>query len=220
MVLRGQYLERMTPIAAGDPPGAYHLDGLYHRGSKAPALLIAPPHPRGGGSMETTVVAEIAWAATREGHATLRFDYRGVGASQGESGGAGGDEEDIEAALLHLIDTAGGRPALCGVGHGAGASVRLASRRREISSLILVSPVIAGLRAAAKSLARAREPLPPLLIVFGEHDHEREPGAAALAEELGDHPRLELVSGGDRAFSKGLSEAGRLVAGFLAQGRH
>src|SRR6267142_6952168 len=77
MVLRGQYLERS--VVVGD------LDALYHRGTREPPCAIAAPHPALGGSMLSPVVAELAWALTRAGHPTMRFDYRGVGSSRGVS---------------------------------------------------------------------------------------------------------------------------------------
>ena len=73
MVLAGQFLERS--VVVGD------LDALYHRGTRDPPCAIAAPHPALGGSMLSPVVAELAWALTRAGHPTTRFDYRGVGAS-------------------------------------------------------------------------------------------------------------------------------------------
>src|SRR3989440_8920252 len=75
MVLAGQFLERS--VVVGD------LDALYHRGRRDPPCAIAAPHPALGGSMLSPVVAELAWALTRAGHPTVRFDYRGVGASRG-----------------------------------------------------------------------------------------------------------------------------------------
>src|SRR3954469_11565845 len=77
MVLAGQYLERS--LVVGD------LDALYHRGKREPPCAIASAHPALGGSMVAPVIAELAWALTRAGHATMRFNYRGVGASRGVS---------------------------------------------------------------------------------------------------------------------------------------
>src|SRR5688500_17664222 len=95
MVRRGEYLERAVVI----PGRSGTLEGLFHRGAKAPALLIASAHPFDGGSMESPIIAELAWAATRNGHATLRFNYRGVGASEGAFGDADDSLADaIEAA--------------------------------------------------------------------------------------------------------------------------
>src|SRR5438067_10848924 len=99
MVLSGQYLERSVVVG--------ELDALYHRGSREPPCAIAAPHPALGGSMLSPVVAELAWALTRAGHPTMRFDYRRVGASRGVSRHAAGstriaDRQD-EVADLHGI---------------------------------------------------------------------------------------------------------------------
>src|SRR6266478_5402156 len=108
MVLSGQYLERSVVVG--------ELDALYHRGTREPPCVIAAPHPALGGSMRSPVVAELAWALTRAGHPTMRFDYRGVGASRGVSRHAAGstriedvrDEvEDLLAISDQLIATTG-----------------------------------------------------------------------------------------------------------------
>src|ERR671934_2810482 len=86
MVQRDQFLERSVVVKSGD----LSLDALYHRGRRAPPCVIASPHPALGGSMMVPVVNELAWTLTRAGFPTLRFDYRGVGASQGRSRHAAG----------------------------------------------------------------------------------------------------------------------------------
>src|SRR5258708_170669 len=79
MVQKGQFLERMTVIQSE----ALQLEGLFHEGSVVPPCLIAAPHPVFGGSMDSPVCSELAWAVSRRKRATLRFNYRGVGASEG-----------------------------------------------------------------------------------------------------------------------------------------
>src|SRR3989454_11469382 len=104
MVLAGQYLERSVVVGG--------LDALYHRGTREPPCAIAAPHPALGGSMLSPVVAELAWALTRAGHPTLRFDYRGVGASRGLSRHAAGamriadlreEVGDLQRTCEHLL---------------------------------------------------------------------------------------------------------------------
>ena len=57
--------------------------------------------------MDHVVLAEIAWATTMAGHPTLRFNFRGVGGSQGERSGEEECAQDAEAALHVLIENAG-----------------------------------------------------------------------------------------------------------------
>src|SRR5881394_2173495 len=125
MVLAGQYLERSVVI--GD------LDALYHRGKREPPCAIASPHPVLGGSMIAPVIAEMAWALTRAGHATMRFNYRGVGASRGISrheanslriGDVSDEMEDLYKIIDQLLATTRA-PAVCAVGYSFGAKVAL-----------------------------------------------------------------------------------------------
>src|SRR5512137_2830631 len=117
MVQAGQYLERPALVVA---EGAT-LEALYHRGTRPPALLLCPPL-RGPG-MDEPLLAEIAWAAARDGRAALRFQHRGRGASQtaievAERGGLGkvvlADPDVVPvlppgAKALVLLPEAGGR---------------------------------------------------------------------------------------------------------------
>src|SRR5437667_10633847 len=117
MVLAGQYLERS--VVVGD------LDALYHRGKRDPACAIASPHPALGGSMIAPVIAELAWALTRAGHATMRFNYRGVGSSRGVSrhqagsmqiGDVSDEVEDLYKIADQLLATTHTETA-CAVGY-------------------------------------------------------------------------------------------------------
>jgi alpha/beta superfamily hydrolase len=139
VVRKGEYLERAVVIPS-EPP----LEGLFHRGSRAPGLLIAPPHPLSGGSMESTLIAELAWAVTRAGHPTLRFNYRGVGASGGEFDEASAYDDLLKAAHHLRVSLAGQETVLppiaaLGVGMGARLVVRM-SAELEVAPIVLISP--------------------------------------------------------------------------------
>src|SRR5437016_4475922 len=101
--------------------------------------------------MHAEVVAELAWALSQAGHSTLRFDYRGVGASQGQSPRLAGEPRalrfdelageaaDLLAAAEQLIATSGG--PVCAVGYSFGAAVALAcAADPRIDRLVLIAP--------------------------------------------------------------------------------
>jgi uncharacterized protein len=155
MVLKGQFLERSTLI----PVGPSVLEALWHRGERSPSLLILSPLPAEGGSMDHVLSAELAWAVSQAGHATLRFNYRGVGASQGARGGAGECLEDATAAFQTLVEDTEGRP------------VAVASIAASQEVLLALRPDDALLRGAAFVAPRhldrsalARFQVPVLLI--------------------------------------------------------
>lgn len=193
MVLAGQFLERPALVDAGD----LVLEALYHRGSARPALLVCPP-PGPGGGMDAAPVAELAWAAARAGHPSLRFQHRGVGASQGEADPAR-RLDDAEAALRHLAETAGPRVAIAGVGGGCLTALRLALAHPEIARVALVAPEAA--------------PTPPLpvasLLVLLPEDRASEAGA------LGALGQVEVMAGTDRLLRAGLPALGRAVLAWI-----
>src|SRR4051812_32293911 len=211
MVLAGQYLERSVVVG--------NLDALYHRGTRAPACAIAAPHPAMGGSMLSPVVAELAWALTRAGHATMRFDYRGVGASRGTSRHPAGtlriadlqDEvQDLLSVCEQLIATTQ-LPGACVIGYSFGAAVALeAADDARIDRVVLIAPPTRLYDFAA--LARVRK---PLLVVCAQHDAfcdrtalPRPPGAT-----------LEVIPHADHFFGRGLTAVGKVVAAWLRGGR-
>lgn len=211
MVLPGQYLERSLVI--GD------LDALYHRGRRDPPCVLASSHPALGGSMLAPAIAELAWALTRAGHATMRFDYRGVGASRGRSRHAPGslrigdvraEVEDFLAVADQLLDTSR-MPTACAVGYSFGAKVALdAARDARISHLALVAPP--NRLADFSALAALHK---PLLVVCAHHDPYCDRAELRVPEEA----RIEVIPHADHAFARGLTELGKAVATWLRADR-
>lgn len=196
-MLAGQFLERPALVDAG----GVVLEALYHRGERRPALLVCPPTGPGGG-MDAAPIAELAWAAARAGHPSLRFQHRGVGASQGDPDPARiGD--DAEAALRHLAETAGARVALAALGGGCATALALAAAHPEIERVALIAPP-----------GPPAPPLPParVLVVLPE---ERAGEAAAMAAALAARGAVEIVPGADATFRAGLPQLGRVVLAFL-----
>lgn len=105
-------------------------------------LVICHPHPLYGGDMHNPVVVRVAETAQGAGVATLRFNFRGVGASGGVHGGGEGERDDVAAALVML---AGRLPAespigLAGYSFGAWVAARAAAAAPVLPALALVAP--------------------------------------------------------------------------------
>jgi hypothetical protein len=204
MVLKGQFLERSTLI----PVGTEVMEGTAHRGTERPPLLVLPPRPEDGGGMDHVIAAELAWAAASSGHATLRFNYRGVGGSQGSPGRGPALVEEAGAALEVVLENAGSPAAAVASLHGS-AAVALALRavHPEVAAVCLVSP-----RAIAPSdlagLGRA------LLVVVGEEDTAlpRAELAAAVDDAGG---VLHVVEGAGANFHHALPVVGKAVRSWL-----
>jgi len=200
VVLAGQFLER--PALFPVEPGLV-LEGLFHRGRRRPALLVCPA-PGPGGGMDAPVVAELAWAAARADHPSLRFQHRGIGASQGAPDPARA-LEDARAALAHLVDTVGEPVVIAGVGPGCATALALAAAVPGCAGLALVAP--GGVPAPAAGL-RTLAVLPAGWA----------PGPAALEAALGPRGRVVVVEAADARLAAGLPAVGRAVAAFLGAG--
>jgi alpha/beta superfamily hydrolase len=111
------------------PGPAGRLEALLEEPPDAPprmAALVCHPHPLYGGTMHNKVVYRLARGLRRTGIVALRFNFRGVGRSEGEHGNLTGEIEDARAALAFLRGRYPSLPfALAGFSFGARAITRL-----------------------------------------------------------------------------------------------
>ncbi|NBC46151.1 alpha/beta hydrolase [Corallococcus sp. AB030] len=205
MVQKGQFLERSTLIPVGSS-GAV-MEGTVHRGQKSPPLLILPPRPEEGGGMDHVLAAELAFAVARAGFPTLRFNHRGVGASQGVRGTGGALVEDAEAAMRVTLENAGTTAlAVASLYGGARVALALQERHPAVGGLCLVAPDVDPLSLVRLSC--------PLLVIVGAEDTRvpRAALAAAVAEAGGD---LEVIDDAGATFHRNLPQVGRAAAAWL-----
>ena len=190
------------------------LEGLFVAGESAESAgaVIAPPHPLYGGSMDSPVVSELAWSCTKAGLASLRFNWRGVGASTGAASGSARDAGvDYSAALAQLARSIRGKVVAAGYSFGAAAAACAAAGQPRVTRLVLVAPPPSLLDAAA-----LREDGREVLLLTGEHDALAP--AAALAELVETLPRARLVriADADHFFAAGLAQLGGEVSEWLS----
>jgi alpha/beta superfamily hydrolase len=163
--------------------------------------------------MDNPVVSELAFVCAKAGLCSLRFNWRGVGASAGSpSGDAGHAAEDYAAALAQLRDTAPGVLVLSGYSFGAAAAVaQLAfSPAAAVQRLLLVAPPPQLL-----DLERLRAFRGEVLLVAGQHDQIAAPAALqGVAEELG-ACKLVVLPKTDHFFAAGLAALQRESAAWL-----
>lgn len=124
------------------PSGALTLEGdLANVNGAARGAVVCHPHPQYGGDMDNSVVRAMAGALVDTGHATLRFNFRGVGASTGSYGSGIGEAEDLRAAVRFLRERTGVRPvALAGYSFGAMVILQAGPTIAEADRLIAVAP--------------------------------------------------------------------------------
>jgi len=126
------------------PGPAGRLEGRYQPGKieNAPIALILHPHPQYGGTMNNKIVYNLFQAFVSRGFATLRFNFRGVGRSQGSFDNGIGELSDAAAALdwLQSFNANASTCWIAGYSFGAWISMQLLMRRPEIAGFISISP--------------------------------------------------------------------------------
>jgi alpha/beta superfamily hydrolase len=100
------------------------------------------PHPQHGGTMNNKVVYSLYQAFQRQGFSVLRFNFRGVGRSQGKFDRGEGELSDAAAALdwLQSWNQNAAQCWIAGFSFGAWIGMQLLMRRPEISGFISVAP--------------------------------------------------------------------------------
>lgn len=132
----------MPEVIFPGPDG--RLEGRYHRqpAKDAPIAIILHPHPQFGGTMNNKVVYNLHYAFHNIGFTCLRFNFRGVGRSQGEYDQGVGELSDAASALDYLqsLNPNAKNCWVAGFSFGAWIGMQLLMRRPEIQGFISVAP--------------------------------------------------------------------------------
>ena len=121
------------------------LEGRYHPQAgipDAPIAIILHPHPQYGGTMNNRVVYNLHYAFHSMGFTVMRFNFRGVGRSQGEFDQGIGELSDAASALdyLQAMNPNSKHCWVAGFSFGAWIGMQLLMRRPEITGFISVAP--------------------------------------------------------------------------------
>jgi len=164
--------------------------------------VVCHPHPLYGGTMDNKVVTTLARALHACGIATLRFNFRGVGASAGSFDAGVGETQDAEYVAAWGASRWPGRElVIAGFSFGAYVALRLA-QRVPAALLVMVAPPVAMF-----DFSKLAAPRCPWLVVQGDADDVVDPESVTrwvLGFES--PPRLMVMSGAGHFFHGRLSE--------------
>jgi alpha/beta superfamily hydrolase len=171
--------------------------------------VICHPHPQFGGTMTNKVVHMLAKSFTELGAAAVRFNYRGVGASEGTYDESNGETLDALAAIEWVRNRWPSLPLwLGGFSFGGGVAIRAAVQVQP-QRLVTVAPAI---RLVSVEVANLHS---PWLIVQGENDDlVNAADIRQWAASLQPPPELVVVPGVDHFFHGRLSDLRRIVVGW------
>ena len=119
------------------------LEGLIAIQSGDKGVVVTHPHPLYGGNMYNNVVESIVRAYLSKGYTTLRFNFRGVGNSQGDHDNGMGELNDVRSAMSVLKDNGLSTIDLAGYSFGSWIHARVVGSETDVGRLIMISPPVA-----------------------------------------------------------------------------
>ena len=196
-------------------PGSAEAAAHAPSGAVSGAVVLAHPHPQQGGSMASLVTSELFRLLPASGLGVLRFNFRGVGTSEGNYGEGRAERADIVAAIDALAERWPARPlVLCGWSFGGDTSLSVVDER--LSGWVAIAPPLRILPLEELSAASGVDPRPKLLIV-PEHDQFRPPAPAAEATAAWTNTRIEPIAGADHFLVGRTEKVATLVTRFVAE---
>ncbi len=197
----------MTPrtterFTIAGPAGALELVLNVPEGTPRGIALVAHPHPLQGGTLDNKVAQTLAKTFFAMGYVATRFNFRGVGASEGSFDEGVGETDDALAALAHARSRFGELPvALAGFSFGSFVQTRVAAAI-PAERLVLVGPAVQ--RFAIPSVP------PDTIVIHGEED-DVVPLAAVLAWARPQQLPLVVFPGCGHFFHGRLSQLQRTI---------
>ena len=182
---------------------------LKHRAK----VVIAHPHPQHGGNMHSLVVSTLFTHLMGTDCAVLRFNFRGVGRSEGEHDFGEGEQLDVQAAVGALAQSGDGLGPLVLAGWSFGADLALTCDAPELAGWFLVAPPLRVL--GDERFKAAHDPRPKWLAV-PERDQFNPPDQAQVAIAEWTNAEIHPVGGADHFLVGRTDKLNALIDGFLS----
>ena len=174
--------------------------------------VIAHPHPQHGGNMHSLVVSTLFNHLANSGCATLRFNFRGVGGSEGEHDFGEGEQLDVRAAVEAMAAVGEGRGPLVLAGWSFGADLALTCDLPELAGWFLVAP---PLRVLDVSRFKAAPDSRPKWLAVPERDQFNPPDQAQATVADWNNAEIQSVAGADHFLVGRTDQLNALIDRFL-----
>ncbi len=183
------------------------------------AVVFAHPHPQYGGTMHTKTVYQGAKALTRIGCAVLRFNFRGVGTSDGEFDRGEGEMDDFKAALDYMASRYPGLP-LWAAGFSFGAWVALETGAADDRVTVLIGiapPVVTSVSGMNYTFPNTLASSKPKFFIQGEADDVCPlEGMWQFYGQLSEPKELVVIDGAGHLFEGKTTEVGEALEDLLS----
>jgi len=174
-------------------------------------VVITHPHPLYGGNMHNNVVESLARMYQLAGYSTLRFNFRGVGSSEGEYDNGAGEQEDVKAAL-HCLTKRGKKVLdLAGYSFGSWVNALAISKVDNVDRMVMVSPPVAFMDFSAVGLTPQIK-----LVVAGSQDQIAPPEVIEkILTSWNPEAHLVVIDGADHFYVGYTGKLESVLAAYL-----
>jgi alpha/beta superfamily hydrolase len=200
----------------------WSVDPETRAGQPPLAAVVCHPHPLFGGTMHNKVVYQAAKTIHRFGLPVVRFNFRGVGLSEGRHDNGQGEMDDVITVLNFLAEEFPALPLLvAGFSFGSWVGLRAGCADSRVTELIGLGLPVANFKARSFAYLDGCEK--PKLLVTGELDrfgppHELRAMVNSFPPNVMEQTQVAIV-GGDHFFTGHLPELDKTIAAWLL-GRH
>lgn len=181
------------------PSGDLTLEGRVWlaTGSRGIGVVLCHPHPLRGGNMYSNVVSAVAEALWQHDISTLRFNFRGTGASTGVHGEGDTEGADVAAAVAYLLSCQPmAQLVVVGYSFGAGVGLMAGAADARVTSLVGIAPPV-----GRRDMSLLHTCTKAKLFVTGDRDHVCPlPVLQDLVTKCPEPKALALIPGADHFF--------------------
>ncbi len=173
--------------------GNLTIEGLFSLEAGRSGAVLAHPHPMMGGNMRDHVLMSMVLAFQEKGYSTLRFNFRGIGRSEGSFDGIRGEQDDARAAVSFIRSMGKDLVVLAGYSFGAWVCSKIA-KVEDPASIALVSPPLTEMKFDFRAIKGKSG-----LIIFGDLDHFCPPTLAKKAAKESGFD-MSVIAGADHFY--------------------
>jgi len=191
--------------------GEVKIEGLVDNAPGEKAVIVTHPHPLYGGDMSNNVVEAVVQAYRQKGYTTFRFNFRGVGQSEGNYEEGIGEQEDVRAGLSYLNGLGKSSIDLAGYSFGVWVNALGLKSFDHAKRMIMVSPPVNFIDFSFLGYNAKIQ-----LVIAGSEDDIAPPGMIkGMLQDWNPEVNFSIIQGADHFYGGKTDEIVRIIQGFL-----
>ncbi len=191
--------------------GEVKIEGMVDNAPGKKAVIVTHPHPLYGGDMSNNVVEAVVQAYRQKGYTTFRFNFRGVGQSEGNYDEGIGEQEDVRAGLSYLNGLGKSSIDLAGYSFGAWVNALGLKSFDHAKRIIMVSPPVNFIDFSFLGYDAKIQ-----LVIAGSEDDIAPPGMIkGMLKDWNPEVHFSIIQGADHFYGGKTDELKKIIRNFI-----